>query len=197
MIVDIRSFFAGLHTGLRLGRVEGGRRPPVPSGKYILTEEGRKIYAERAYITGDFSVYEAGQFYYTASNTRMGYFKWDRSQGRYGELPSSLRYFFFRLLPYQYVYLVVYSASELDFGRGNEFRVLTEINGEIDWGTSSYTTFMPGGNPPLVGDVYTFSYPYYTSVGQVYPSDVVPLEGSINDLENYLRQAYYKPLITE
>lgn len=47
MDYDIDSFLAGVQVGLRLGRKPQRPQPPVPSGRYILTESGEKVIAER------------------------------------------------------------------------------------------------------------------------------------------------------
>lgn len=47
MDYDIGSFLAGVQVGLRLGRTPQRTFSPVPSGRYILTESGEKVIAER------------------------------------------------------------------------------------------------------------------------------------------------------
>lgn len=46
MPIDYNSFMTGVITGLKLGRTKLGRQPPVPSGRYILTESGEKVLTE-------------------------------------------------------------------------------------------------------------------------------------------------------
>lgn len=55
MINDYDSFIIGLQTGYRLGRPEHNRKPPAPSGTYMITEidEDRMITE-----TGDYMVTE-------------------------------------------------------------------------------------------------------------------------------------------
>lgn len=55
MPFDYNSFLQGVQTGLRLGRTSPGRvppQPPVPSGKYILAEDGTVIITERPIYPG-------------------------------------------------------------------------------------------------------------------------------------------------
>lgn len=50
MPFDYNSFLQGVQTGLRLGRTTPGRQPPfppVPSGRYILTESGLYTVVEK------------------------------------------------------------------------------------------------------------------------------------------------------
>lgn len=47
MPFDYNSFLQGVQTGLRLGRTKLVPQPPVPSGRYILTESGVKVITER------------------------------------------------------------------------------------------------------------------------------------------------------
>ena len=46
MPFDYESFMQGVMTGLKLGRIPKERTPPVPSGKYILTESGDHVILE-------------------------------------------------------------------------------------------------------------------------------------------------------
>jgi hypothetical protein len=46
MDYDIESFFAGLQTGLRLGRVPFEKTPVPPSNSYIVTEQDDDIITE-------------------------------------------------------------------------------------------------------------------------------------------------------
>lgn len=60
MPFDYNSFMQGVQTGLRLGRTSPGRvppMPPVPSGRYILTESGGYVLTETKDY-GDISVYQ-------------------------------------------------------------------------------------------------------------------------------------------
>lgn len=64
MPFDRDSFLKGVITGMRLPRTPGGRPPfePVPSGKYILAEDGRNIVKENV-TREDVSIYESGVWY--------------------------------------------------------------------------------------------------------------------------------------
>lgn len=62
MDYDIESFMAGLQVGLRLGREPQRPQPPVPSGKYILTESGKYVLTETKDY-GDISVYQMDETY--------------------------------------------------------------------------------------------------------------------------------------
>lgn len=62
MPFDYESFIQGVITGLKLGRVPKGRTPPVPHGRYILTESGEHILTETPYST-EATIYSTGAWY--------------------------------------------------------------------------------------------------------------------------------------
>lgn len=59
MPIDYNSFMAGLQVGLRLQRPPEGRKPPAPSGRYILTESGEKVLTELRGTNVTFAATEA------------------------------------------------------------------------------------------------------------------------------------------
>lgn len=79
MRFDKQSFLAGLHTGLRLGRDPIGRNPPAPSGRYIWTEEGKKIITEVEAIPTIFS-FDVNVWYPAAKWTRDDS-RWNKEEG--------------------------------------------------------------------------------------------------------------------
>ena len=61
MPIDYNSFIAGVQTAMRLGREPPRIPTPVPSGRYILTENKRKIYTEKVW-SKDVTLFYPGEW---------------------------------------------------------------------------------------------------------------------------------------
>lgn len=62
MPFDYNSYLQGVQTGLRLGRTTPGRKPPIPSGRYILTESGAVIVTEHP-VGSEATLYSSDLWY--------------------------------------------------------------------------------------------------------------------------------------
>lgn len=62
MPFDYNSFMTGVIIGLKLGRVPKGRIPPLPSGRYILKEDGTPIVTE-SLVSQEATIYQKGTWY--------------------------------------------------------------------------------------------------------------------------------------
>ena len=181
MTFDKQSFLAGLHTGLRLGRDPIGRRPPPPSGLYILTEYGRPIITEysQPQVESDATIYRLGADYrwhdtfmgIEFSNGYLdggGYFYWQNG--------SELR-------------MVFYGFNEI---YGNAGRIYT-LYEEGEEQTRVGFAFL--GLDSLAGDVH------YQAPGSPFtnyvPDGMVPFEGSEGQMRSWLETSEYDYIITE
>lgn len=63
MPFDYDSFMTGVITGFKLGRVPKGRKPPVPSGRYILTESGERVITEKTIDWDGITIFETDVWY--------------------------------------------------------------------------------------------------------------------------------------
>ena len=200
MPFDYNSFLQGVQTGLRLGRTSPGRvppMPPVPSGRYILTESGEKIITETL-ATSEATLYQMGQWYsypdgYTYQGGPLyGYFRIIRSVTQ-----DSPVFFYARLT---------------DFGASEPVCVVWRYQDHASpWGYRAQYTSNPSGGAIVDLSNYQQSLGWYYVENITYTlkvvseSTLIPIpdgtqifEGSLSeDLPQFLLSLKVQPIITE
>ena len=194
MINDYNSFIQGVITGLKLGRVPEGRTPPVPSGKYILTESGNKVLSEKV-ISTDATLYRFGETYNAVVySSDTGDTILDRGTISYikhsGGDTSNLCIFYVQLT---------------DISGGARGRVTMNIGGECDFDSYQLRWTYDGPEYSEFGwfnisgvKQYALQYGGYGSyLGRCVPEDAVTFKGTKAELELYIAGLSNIPMITE
>lgn len=199
MPFDYNSFFQGVQTGLRLGRPPEGRKPPAPSGRYILTESGDYIITEKEW-SKEVEYFNYGPVY---SATRYNAYGDDAEPVEHGMLTmytetgegNNTLFFTYALIPewsQESITRVIFARSE-------------SFSPEV-YGRYLYNTFEgDGGATPITGVVLNENWITYSSVKyvKVYewpvvrPDDALIFHGSELEFLSALARIKNYPMITE
>lgn len=186
MIINVHSFIAGLHTGLRLGRDPIKHTPPVPHDQYILTEYGRPLITEysQPQVESDATIYH---FFgrYRCGDTFMSI------QMNYGGSPYNPEgggYFFWQ--EGDTLGVVFYGFGQFYGRAGGIYTVNEDGEDEVRVGFAFLNI------DQRIGDLY-----YRTMMGTPWtnyiPDDMIPFEGTRGELLSFLESTDYDYIITE
>lgn len=200
MPFDYNSFLQGVQTGLRLGRTSPGRQPPLPSGKYILTESGEKVLSEKTIDWGDTTIYGMGSYAATAYDSQLPSANivltgLDMTVYSVDASGNGTRFFYFENTSFGYPYsiqvVIFWTDPNLD---SNLY--------EITYGTSVVRTGA-GGRPYEAGEyryVITDFYYFWNggyNVGYLRIDGASCFHGSEYDLTLLFADTKNFPMITE
>lgn len=190
-ITDYKSFMTGVITGLKLGRTSLGRQPPVPSGKYILTEGGEKVLTETLFPELDSATLYNTNVWYPCPDSEHSFV--DVSEMIiYTDVPAQFFYWestdpiYSRYTPS----IVVFSAE--DFSESG----VTGYHYWVRSGLDHLDVIIGGisGSVSKTGDIF-----YWNPLGvfkwQPYNSEY--FTGTLEQLKVYISGMNYRPLITE
>lgn len=201
MPFDYNSFLQGVQTGLRLGRTSPGRvppMPPVPSGRYILTENSEYILTEtRDY--GDLSVYQMDETYQVYKYDGMFPDAPIVGSGTMMVCPSTfadspeIQYCFARITSGASWGDLIYPVYFCDADKYNEEKYGPVFNRYID---DEYNG--PFANTFVITQGIAYAYVYYGHYAPNYiPVDAGLFVGSLNELVDMLANVKNKRMITE
>lgn len=200
MPFDRESFIKGYMTGLNLSRAPGGqgRKPDVPSGKYILAEDGTKIITEKMQTSG-VTFYPANiTVFVQEGSTQDTYFK--------NESETAV-YYFLAIIDGQYR-SVILTKTDAD-GK------IEQYNGygrppdrEVQWFLIMREVWYKSGTAYWTQDIvlkqagiyyYALNYPVNPADLRVVPNyeSISRFEGTREELDEYIASLSYIPLITE
>lgn len=189
MPFDYNSFMTGVITGLKLGRTKLGRQPPVPSGKYILTESGEKVLMESV-TRDDVSIYETGVWYETETYT-VRY----RFETYYGQNNIDCKFIFGGVAgatPWMF-----YFSSDPNLDSTDTRRFKDRDGVEYECGLSGQTgSITREGKTLYIQRMTTLPQGYYATP----PKDTVFAEGTTAELDELCWDIWFgptNPMITE
>lgn len=172
MSFDRDSFLKGVITGMRLPRTPGGQKPlpPVPQGKYILTESGQRIMMEKP-DDPEGIIMTPGEWYTFPNSYPVQYFRLSLLEGISA---SDIFYFTTNSLNTNTTFCFVISSRLV------ESELIGYIENAISIPDSEHITMRETVDPSTKPYLSDWSYPdeWYTYlIGRWYFADVDPLEG--------------------